>query len=502
MLAEPQNLPAESLDDKAIDSALYIRITPMFVAICITVLVIERLWFAALRTLSQDEALYWVWSRHLALGYLDHPPMIAYLIRLSTALLGQTELGVRIFGVLMSLGAGAIVMRIVHRLTHDARATYLAGIMLLLNPLILFLGAIFAPDTPACFFSIAALACLVTVKNSEQPISPTRWILFGLFTGAAVLSKYTAAVPAIAVPIALLMSSVGRAELRRPWPYIAIAIALLVFSPVIYWNATHDWVSFRFQFNHGTESARDNPLPLLTYLGGQALAFTPVLFIMGIIVIFWNGRHIAQISRSRQLLLWSATLPLVLFGIISLRSRGELNWPDFAYFPLSALIACYVSQSWTGSRRRWALIACFVAATFTVVMQVPELLWKLHVPLARKMDEVVQWDDLAEEISGIRGDLPAVASRYQDAAEVTFYDPKHSEVWQVNLGGRPTAYDYLSRKPDVDKYDRLVFIGGHAEEFAKTRGFDIEKSQEAQTMLPDGRTRERTVTIMRRHEIP
>ncbi|HZQ39979.1 MAG TPA: glycosyltransferase family 39 protein, partial [Rhizomicrobium sp.] len=66
-------------------------------------LIVLRLVMAALLPLSADEAYYWLWSRHLAAGYYDHPPAIALVIRFGTLLLGDSELGVRLGGVLLSI---------------------------------------------------------------------------------------------------------------------------------------------------------------------------------------------------------------------------------------------------------------------------------------------------------------------------------------------------------------------------------------------------------------
>src|SRR5437762_4699780 len=79
-----------------------LELTPRMTATAVAFLVFWRMWYASLRQLTPDEALYWCWSRHPAIGYLDHPPMIAWLIWLSTRVLGDNELGVRLPGVIMS----------------------------------------------------------------------------------------------------------------------------------------------------------------------------------------------------------------------------------------------------------------------------------------------------------------------------------------------------------------------------------------------------------------
>src|ERR1700761_4223881 len=69
----------------------------------ILALVVLRLIAAAVTPLSFDEAYYWMWSKHLAGGYYDHPPMVALLIRAGTMLAGDTPLGVRLVSILLAL---------------------------------------------------------------------------------------------------------------------------------------------------------------------------------------------------------------------------------------------------------------------------------------------------------------------------------------------------------------------------------------------------------------
>ncbi|HVT87849.1 MAG TPA: glycosyltransferase family 39 protein [Tepidisphaeraceae bacterium] len=499
MSADASELTASFDPPPALAEPVYaLRITPLVVALTIGALLMHRLWFASLRILTPDEALYWVWSKHLASGYLDHPPMIAYLIRLSTGVMGSTELGVRIFGVFMSFGASVTIMWVVLRLTSQRRAAFLAGAILLLNPLITVIGTIFTPDMPACFFSTIALAVLLLNAESDQRIAAWAWCAFGVLSGAALLSKYTAILPIIATGLALFGTRSGRAELARPWPYIAALIALIVFSPVIYWNATHDWASFLFQLDHGTTAGgRPNPAGILTFLGGQALAFSPILFILGIATLgiyWWKFR---KLSRSQHLLLCNATLTLVVFAAASVRTRGELNWADYAYFPLTALMAQLISRKWSPSWTKWALIGCAFAGAEAFALQVPELWWKLEVPLPNKMEDAFQWDDMTDEVNEIRGNLPAIANRYQDAAELSFYDQSRP-VWAISIGSRVTAYDYFDPKPDLASIPQLAWVGGHAEEFAAAYGYEIDKVIQATTTLPSERTRNRPVTLMHR----
>src|SRR3954467_3308571 len=122
-----------------------------------------RLAYDSYRQLVPDEAFYWVLSRHLAAGYLDHPPMVAYLIRAGTFLAGSTEAGVRFFAVVMAFGALLILLWLARRIIGNQRALLFLGVIWLCSPLFGGLATIMTPDTPSIFFSMCAMAMAVQI---------------------------------------------------------------------------------------------------------------------------------------------------------------------------------------------------------------------------------------------------------------------------------------------------------------------------------------------------
>src|SRR5690242_2211451 len=157
----------------------------------LALLLLLRLLFAAHLELAPDEAFYWTWTRHLAPGYLDHPPMIACLMWLSTRLCGNTELGVRIPAALLSLASIIVLIGLARRLLDDARAGGYVLLMWAVSPLLAVLGMIFTPDTPAVFFSVCGLACAAIIADRDDRLgeidrrpftdSAGLWLGLGLF---------------------------------------------------------------------------------------------------------------------------------------------------------------------------------------------------------------------------------------------------------------------------------------------------------------------------------
>jgi hypothetical protein len=457
-----------------------------------------RLVYAGMVQLLPDEATYWVWSRHLAASYFDHPPMVAYIIRAGTYLLGHNELGVRFMAVLLSTGSILVMLAIARRLFRDERAVLWVGLLWLTSPLLAGIGLIITPDTPLIFFSICALAFAIGAVDPQNPSPFLSWLLFGVFCGLGLLSKYTAILLPGAVFLALLTSPTGRNHLRQPGIYVAALIALVIFSPVIWWNATHHWASFAFQLRHGTEIDPDAEVPISTtarilrrfidagtYIGGQAGAWTPVLFIISIIVLVVFWRRYRQLSDVDRVLLWTGTVPLVFFGLMYIKSHhGEANWPAFSYFPISLLLVRWMSETW--DKRRVGIMKLSVQVAFGILIvmhvifapKVTERLVRLPFHVPHMFREAVIWRTQGRVIgeNALKVGLPMVANRHEDAAMTAFYAPGQPEVWAVGIGSRPTAFDFFDEQPDFEKMPGVFWIGGHVDLFAKKYGF-VEQSR-------------------------
>jgi 4-amino-4-deoxy-L-arabinose transferase-like glycosyltransferase len=455
-----------------------------------------RLLYGAVLQLAPDEAFYWALSRHLAMGYLDHPPMIAYLIWVGTHVLGSNELGVRLLAVVMALGAIVIVVWLGGRVLRDTRATLWLAILWLTSPLLAGLGTIFTPDTPLVFFSLIALvfAILIAERADRGERGGTAlWLPFGLFVGLGLLSKYTAVLLPASVGFAFLFSGRGAREFRRPWIYLAGVVALLVFSPVILWNADHHWASFLFQLHHGTAAneGAGQSMTLLarvgllfkdlgTYLGGQAVIWTPVLFGIAVIVLVRDWLSYRRLSQVERVLLWAGTLPLVFFAVACVKSHHtEINWPAFAYFPISILTVKWLAESWSEARLGWLRVGCQVAVAFTTVLHVifiPAVtrgLEQTRLRLPHLMTDLTEWRRSGPILGkwAAENNCFVVTNRHQDAGEAAFYMPGQPEVWCVSVGSRPTAFDYFYPQPDFAKIPRVLWLGGHVNLFAKQYGY-------------------------------
>ena len=194
--------------------------------------------------LTFDEAYYTLWSRSLSFGYLDHPPMVALLIRASTSLFGGSELGVRALSLLLVGAMPALIAFIAWRLFDSAEKAALAALMWVAMPLV-SIGAVFVtPDAPLVVFWTLGLAALVELWRSSEK----GWLIaLGLALGLALQSKFTAAFFISGVGFALVATPSLRRWLFSPALYAGLAVALMIFMPFVVWNAEHGWATFMKQ---------------------------------------------------------------------------------------------------------------------------------------------------------------------------------------------------------------------------------------------------------------
>jgi len=223
--------------------------TWFLLAIILSIGLFFRLIFLDKMNLFVDEAYYWDWSRNLSFGYFSHPPMVAWLIWLGRLLFGDTEIGVRIPFVVLGLGT-ILASYFLARTFFDQKTAFLFALLVSLSPSYVFASRIATPDQAVIFFWILAM---IFFWRAYKDLRFRDWILLGIFLGLGFLSKYQIVFLPLAIFIFLIFRQKGRRLLRTSFPYISLAISLLIFLPNILWNATHSWITFIFQSVYGIE---------------------------------------------------------------------------------------------------------------------------------------------------------------------------------------------------------------------------------------------------------
>jgi hypothetical protein len=405
-------------------------------ALIVTALVALRLVAAAWTPLTFDEAYYWIWSKNLAPGYYDHPPGVALVIRLGTMIAGNTEFGVRLVSILLALPMSFAVYRTAEILFGGRQLAANAAIFLNVTLMAAVGTLIVTPDSPLLVASSFVLFFLAKVLESGRG---AWWLAVGAAAGLALVSKYTAMFFGPAILIWLISVPKLRRWLRSPWLYLGGLAALMVFSPVILWNADHHWVSFIKQLGRG-EVTDFKPAFIGELIPTQIAFATPLVFVLGAMGLYALMRREGGALASRILIsamFWVITL---YFLWHSLHARVEANWfaPVYPALAIAAAVAASLTRWERVSQRvvdfclRWASpVGVLMFAALIVQANTGALSGFRRDATVRSIG--VGWPVLAAEIEATRARVGAacvLAPDYGTASWLAFYLPKDTCVVQ------------------------------------------------------------------------
>lgn len=293
--------------------------------------------------LSGDEAYYWSWAKHLQLSYFDHPPLVAWLIALSTAVFGDGEFGVRFFAPLALFGTSVLLAYAARDFGGDQRAMILAALLLPLTIAGQAIALIITPDTPLLFSAALLIFALARLYYTGEK---NYWLLIGFAGGVAMLSKYTALVLGVEVLLWLQLIPSRRQELRCWQFWVGAVIAVAVFSPTLIWNAQHDWVSFIKQGERTLQLPLPSIVTFVNFIGAQLGLITPLLAVLiGIAAVKQFRRSICKEDRAVLLCMLGLPLPVYL-ALYAIGEKTEANWTLAALPALVVMTALAVSESW------------------------------------------------------------------------------------------------------------------------------------------------------------
>ncbi len=381
-----------------------------------------RLWVAAHAPLSADEAYYCVWSRALAGGYLDHPPMVALWIRAGTSVAGDTALGVRLLGPVSALLGSLMLMRAAADFwPGQARRAGLVAACLFNATLVANAGAVvMTPDTPLLFFWTAALACLARLLRTGQAVW---WLAFGVASGLALDSKYTACLLGAAALGWLASVPAARIWWGRWQLWAGGAISAGLFAPVLAWNAANGWVSFLKQ---GGRTGEWQPWRSAQFLAellvGQIGLATPLIAVL-LAAGVWRllGRGLRS-QPGPALLAWTTLLPAAIFCLHAVGDRVQANWPAVIY-PGAVLATCASARYW---RAASAIGAVCAAAVF---LQAASPVLVLPRAADFTLIRLAGWSDLAGQVFAAQlasGTRLVAADEYGLASELAWH--MHGQV--------------------------------------------------------------------------
>jgi len=308
-----------------------------------------RLVVGALTHLTEDEAYYRLWSFAPALGYFDHPPMIAWWIWLGRQLAGDTALGVRLLPILASAATSFLVFDLARLAGAGRVVATRAGIWFNATLLVLAGGFLAVPDAPASLFWALTLWCALRALRAR---SLAWWAAAGVAAGLACLSKYSALFIAPGMILWLSSTLDGRRALRGPGPWLAALLAAAIFSANVIWNADHQWLTFAKQFGR-IAPHKFAPGYLLELVASQLLLANPVIAAFAVAAVLRRGQP--RDVDLKPFLLVSAPFAAYLL-VHGLHDRVQAHWPAPLY-PAIAVCAAVGAQQMADHWRRLASAA-------------------------------------------------------------------------------------------------------------------------------------------------
>ncbi len=396
--------------------------------------------------LGIDESYMVAAGRMLQLGYYDHPP-ISWWLSSGIAHLAGSEVAwiVRLPFVVLFAVSTWLMFRLT-TVIFSAPAGLWAAMAFNLAPVFgLTTGGWVLPDGPMVCALLAAALCLVHALDGRAGW----WVAAGGCAGLALLSKYSAVLVLAGGFVALVSAPAYRPWFRRPHPYIALAVAILMFSPVLIWNAGHGWASLAFQGGRAA-AARFQPLGPVTVLAGEAAFLLPWIW-FGLMATLVRGFRGGPRAARTWLLCWLAVVPIVLFTVVSLWSRNVLfHWAMPGYLFLFPLLGAWLADGRAAMAQRWALGTAALTG-LALLLAVSEVRLNWLATLRPGLDPGLQ----AVDLTGLR---PVLAARGLLGGAVAA--PGWNDTGKIDyaLGGDPAV---LCLNLDARQYGLLPGPAGH-----------------------------------------
>lgn len=400
---------------------------------------------AAVLPAADDEVYYWAWARPLQFSYYDHPPLTAYMIRLSTDVFGDSIFGFRVPACL----ATAFVLLVIAHLSKPK--SLLPGIVL--TPLFTLGAVLITPDTPLLCFWAAYVWWLVEVHRRLTPVAeeegaepgPTSlpwwmWLVGGVLLGCGVLGKYTMA---LAVPAGFASFCVVWRLWKRWLPgYVAHGVvAFIVASPILIFNIQQKFAPLLFQWRHTMTQSQPGIVPFGEFVGVQLLLFGTLPFFLYPWVL-WSFRRLSENPRLRVCACLYA-LPMTFFLYKATQARLQGNWALVMFVSFWPLAAAWYQTVSASRFWRWSTASAFIIPAACVALLTGHLLYPIPF-IPAEGDRVTRQYALNEATHQIaetvhqRGEtLPVFTTTYQITAWLRFQSLDGRQIDQIS---RPSHF--------------------------------------------------------------
>ena len=404
--------------------------------------------------LHGDEAQYWAWSQDPAFGYFSKPPMIAWVIGGTTAIFGNAEWAVRLSAPFLHI-ATTLMIFLSGRRFFNSQVGFWAALIYTLMPAVWLSSFIMSTDVTLLLCWAIALhgwACLRD-KEWDNGGGWGRAVQLGLALGLGLLSKYAMAFMVPVLCLAILFDAPSRKVLLGPRGFAVAAIAFILLTPNLMWNAAHDFATI----SHTAENAnlgRDifNPEEVFQFWIDQFGVFGLVPFPMLIIALAVAFR--GGFKNPAKWVAALAALPLLAITVEALLSRANANWAVTAYIAAPILVALWATQT----QRRLTCLKWGLVAQTVLVLGVGGITLSEKSVDAAGLNNAVKrlraWPETAEAVNArlAQGDYAYVAADNRLVFyDLNYYDVGETELAMWSLNASPAHHANLTRAlPDTD----------------------------------------------------
>lgn len=463
--------------------------------------------------LYPDEGQYWWWAQTPDLGYFSKPPMIAWIVWLTTALFGDAEWALRISSPLLHAGT-ALLLFGVGRLAFDARVGLFSAIAFVTLPGVSYSAGLVSTDVPLLFFwALALYAFLRALDANESKGRGWLWVfLCGLAIGGGLLAKYAMFYFVLGAILAAIVVPKVRVLVFSLRGLAILVIGLLLLVPNVAWNAMHGFPTVAHtEANANWGHARFNVMNAMAFLGGQFGVFGPFMM-AGLLWTVWRLARGPARHANELMLAAFALPPIVVIAAQAFISEANANWAATAYIAATPLTVNVLLRLWR-SRVLWASLALHgvAMAVLWAIMLSPAFADTIGLGNAFKRME--GWRELGQALAeethhqknqGMAYDAIAIANR-SVIAEMVYYARSASvplRMWDQDLHdddhfqmtmrlGADTPHVLLAVSPDEARMVSSTFrsatlirtilipIGGHHQRI--TLLFDARDHRPPQT---------------------
>jgi 4-amino-4-deoxy-L-arabinose transferase-like glycosyltransferase len=472
----------------------------------IALMVLARLATSAAMGLGMDESYSTAISRDLHLSYFDHPPLHQWIAHAAGEVVGYGRWA-RLPFIALFAGSSWLMYRLSARLFGQEAGVWAVVALNLSAFFTLAVGQWVLPDGPLVFFELAAaltLARLLFPGPGEAERPWLLWPLAGLWLGLAALSKYQAAPVALGFGLFVLTMRDGRRWLRHPALWVGVIVALAVASPVLIWNAQHDWVSFAFQGGRGAPR-KFNLMGPLESLGGQLALLLPWVGVLLICVGIGAVRRGRSDPRGWFCLMAAAPTVLLFTLLPLLGNRGLPHWPMPGWLMLFPLLGAWLARASAQGRRwprRWAQVSAAILAVLWVIAAsdaatdwLKEALPKAF-PKTSPTYEAIDWKRLRTDLDRrglLKPGMFVVAAEWNEAGKI---DQAVGDAAPVLVfSGDPREYAFRTDSRSLIGHDALIIGRGptvaqeletlrpHFASLTPLEGFSVGRGERAEIPL-------------------